>query len=249
MEVLNCIMEIGEQMLISGAEVHRVEESIKRMSLALGAKRVDVFIITSSMVVTVHTDDTNTLTQTRRITTINTDFEKLHKLNKLSRDICEKHFTEQEIRERLNEIVNSKRYSIIIELLFYSITTCVFTVFFGGNIKEAILSFIVGFLVRFCVFQCEKIISNRIFVKFLSMVIVSALALFATKTGLILKADTIIIGNVMTLIPGIGLTNALRDLFVGDSIAGILRLIEALLTAIAIAAGYFCVAVLIGGVL
>lgn len=248
MEVLNFIMEIGEQMLTSGAEVHRVEESIKRMCLAFGAKRVDVFIITSSMVVTVHTVDSSTFTQTRRIIAINTDFEKLHKLNKLSRDICEKHLNEEEIKERLYEIVNAKRYPIILELLFYAITTGIFTVFFGGNFKAAIISFMVGFFVRFGIFLCEKIISNKIFLKFLSMVIVTILAILTTKTGLVLKADTIIIGNVMTLIPGIGLTNALRDLFVGDSIAGILRLIEALLTAIAIAAGYFCVVMLIGGI-
>ena len=52
----------------------------------------------------------------------------------------------------------------------------------------------------------------------------------------------------MTLIPGVGLTNALRDLFTGDSIAGLLRSIEAVLIALAIAAGYFMVVVL-GGLL
>ena len=69
-------MDIGEQMLISGAEVHRVEESINRMCYALGADRVDVFIITSSMVATVYTNDGNTYTQTRRVTSTNIDFEK-----------------------------------------------------------------------------------------------------------------------------------------------------------------------------
>ena len=49
--------------------------------------------------------------------------------------------------------------------------------------------------------------------------------------------------NIMTLIPGIGLTNALRDLFTGDSIAGLLRSIEAVLTALAIAAGFYLVAI------
>ena len=56
------------------------------------------------------------------------------------------------------------------------------------------------------------------------------------------------IGIIMTLIPGIGLTNALRDLFTGDSIAGLLRSIEAALTALAIAAGYFLISV-VGGML
>ena len=86
--LLNCAMDIGEQMLLSGAEVHRVEESIKRMCSSFGAKRTDVFIITSSMVVSVFTDDDKSYTQTRRILNSSTDYEKLHKLNELSRKIC-----------------------------------------------------------------------------------------------------------------------------------------------------------------
>jgi len=59
--------------------------------------------------------------------------------------------------------------------------------------------------------------------------------------------DMVIIGNIMVLIPGIGLTNAIRDLFVGDNIAGLLRLIEAGLLALAIGAGYFLFVWMIGG--
>lgn len=249
MEVLNCIMEIGEQMLLSGAEVHRVEDSIKHMCFASGAKRVDVFIITSSMVVTVHTDDGTTQTQTRRITAANTDFEKLHKLNELSREICEKHLTKEQIQVKLDQAINCKKFPLIMELLFYSIIAGSFTVFFGGNIKETIISFLVGFLVRLSIFLCDKIISNKIFQKFISMVIVTALAFLTVRVGWVNNADQIIIGNVMTLIPGIGLTNALRDLFVGDSIAAVLRFIEAILTAAAIAAGYFLIAVIFWGTL
>ena len=51
----------------------------------------------------------------------------------------------------------------------------------------------------------------------------------------------------MTLIPGVGLTVALRDLFVGDSITGVLRTIEAVLFALAIAGGYLISALIMGG--
>jgi uncharacterized membrane protein YjjP (DUF1212 family) len=68
----------------------------------------------------------------------------------------------------------------------------------------------------------------------------------AVKLNIIADADKVIIGNIMSLIPGIGLTNALRDLFSGDSIAGLLRAVEVLLTALAIAAGYFLITILGG---
>ena len=43
-------MTIGEQLLCCGAEVGRVEDTIRRICLAYGASRADVFSITSSIV-------------------------------------------------------------------------------------------------------------------------------------------------------------------------------------------------------
>lgn len=67
-----------------------------------------------------------------------------------------------------------------------------------------------------------------------------------TKIGLYSNVDKVMIGSIMLLIPGIALTNALRDLFAGDTISGILRLLEALIQAGAIACG-FALAVFLGG--
>lgn len=235
------IIDIGEQMLLSGAEVHRVEESISRMGYALGAERVDVFIITSSMVVTFHTKNGETYTQTRRITTSNTDYEKLHQLNELSRNICDNRLSEIQITNQLELISNIKKAPIWVEIICFSIIAGAFTLFFGGNIKESVISLIIGAIVRITIYFPEMIISNKIFNKFLSTVIITLLTFLLLKCKIIMSADNIIIGNIMTLIPGIGLTNALRDLFTGDSIAGLLRLIEAVLMALAISAGYFLV--------
>ena len=70
----------------------------------------------------------------------------------------------------------------------------------------------------------------------------------AVRAGLIASPDNVIIGNIMTLIPGVGLTTSLRDLFVGDTVTGIMQSIEAVLLALAIASGYLLTALLFGGV-
>lgn len=246
-KLLNYIMDIGEEMLISGAEVHRAEESVKRMCLAFGAKRTDVFIITSSMVVTVFTDD-KTFTQTRRITKGETNFEKLHKLNQLSRQICDKGLKAEEISEKLEKIKQTKTYPFWLECVCYAVIAAVFALFFGGSVSDMLVSLFIGAVVRFGIEFSNKLISNKIFQKFFSSAVVTLLAFLAVKLGLTASVDKVIIGNIMTLIPGIGLTNALRDLFTGDSIAGLLRSIEVFLTALAIAAGYFLV-VTIGGMI
>ena len=237
-------MDIGEQMLISGAEVHRVEESVTRICNALGAVRVDVFIITSSMVVTIHTNDGEIYTQTRRIMSSGIDIEKLHRLNQLSREICEKNLSAEEIETKLNAAINCKKYPIWWEFVCYAAIAGAFTLFFGGTAIETLISLLVGFAVRCSISVFNRVITNKIFSKFISTAVATFLALIAVKFGWIPNVDKIIIGNIMTLIPGIGLINALRDLFTGDSIAGLLRTIEAVLTALAIAAGYFVIAVL-----
>ena len=108
------------------------------------------------------------------------------------------------------------------------------------------VSLFVGLVVPFCLRFSEKFLSSKIFTRFLCSAVATLLAFLSVWCGIIRSVDMVIIGNIMTLVPGVGLTNALRDLLVGDSVSGLLRLIEAILMAIAIAAGYFLVAVLGG---
>ena len=73
-------------MLGAGGEIGRVEDSISRMGVAYGAIKSNVFIIPSSIELTITFADGNTVTRTRRIrTSPSTDFRKLQALNALSR--------------------------------------------------------------------------------------------------------------------------------------------------------------------
>ena len=154
-EKLTCAMDIGEHLLTSGAEIHRVEESIERMCRAFGVKRVDVFIITSSMVVTIFDQNDNTYTQTRRITGTTTDFEKIHRLNALSRKICSQEMTVAQIRAELAKAIERRCYPFWLECICYSVIAGAFTLFFGGDLTEALVSLAVGLLVRLgcCLFE------------------------------------------------------------------------------------------------
>ena len=247
-DLLRYAMDIGEQMLICGAEVHRVEDSVTRICRAFGATRVNVFIITSSIVVTVYTADEESYTQTRRIMGTGTDMERLHRLNQLSREICSKEMTLEELREKYEECINCKTYPVWFVILCHSLIAAVFTAFFGGTLRDTLVSPIIGFITSILTMYSDRLNVNKILEKFICSYIVTAFAFIFMKVNFIASVDKVIIGNIMTLIPGIGLTNALRDLFVGDSIAGILRSVEAALLALAIGAGYFLFVWTLGGV-
>ena len=64
---------------------------------------------------------------------------------------------------------------------------------------------------------------------------------FFTLAALVLPqidSSQIMIGTIMLLVPGVAFGNALRDLLCGDLIAGGLKTVQAVLSALMIAFGY-----------
>ena len=53
-----------------------------------------------------------------------------------------------------------------------------------------------------------------------------------------LQMDKIMIGDIMLMIPGLAMTNALRNMLVGNTISGTMRLAESLIWAAALAGGF-----------
>ena len=84
--LLNVLIQMGEALQNSGAEIYRVEDTLNRIGYACGAEEMNVFVITSSIVITLKMPGEESLTQTRRLRNSgNNDFVKLEELNELSR--------------------------------------------------------------------------------------------------------------------------------------------------------------------
>lgn len=246
-EVLSCAMAIGENMLISGAEIYRVEDCISRICKAYGAVRTDVFTITSSIVLTVTFPDEETLTQTRRIDGYSTNLTRVDRLNHLSRQICCERPEFETFREQFLEAVNPREYSYLTQTLAFALIASSFTAFFGGSWIEALLSGCIGILLKATVSLTEFVNFNRVLSNLIASFVMSTIAFVCVKAGLVASVDMIVIGNIMLLIPGILLTNSIRDMISGDTIAGLLRFAEAIIFAIAIAGGYILASFVFGG--
>lgn len=235
--ILSSILDVGEMMLIAGAEVNRVENTICHMGTAYGYTRVDVFTITSSIVVTVHGEDGTILTQTRRISEYETDMWKIEKCNALSRKISNQKLSLEDFQESVLEIRKGKRYSDKIMLFCYGGVSGVFSIFFGGGVGDGAAAFLGGLILWFVIKAGKRLRVQNIVLTLLSSAVVGLSAVLFTEAGLGKSVDQIIIGNIMPLIPGLFFTTSLRDMISGDIISGLLGLCEAILKAVAIAAG------------
>ncbi len=245
------VLEILQMMIEAGAEIYRAEESALRIFKAYAFSRVDVYATTSNIIVSVETEDGVVKTHTRRIGQISTDIERVHRLNMLVRRITAECPDVAWIRGEIEEIRQTPKYPVWVVIAFYGIIAGAFYVFFGGRRPvELAVATGIGLLSGVVTTVLDRLHANKFLLKFLCAFFASIISVFLARCGVVtaVGVDYIIIGNIMTLIPGIGLTNSLRDLFTGDSISGVLRLIEAALLALAIACGYIITTLLFGGV-
>ena len=248
-QLLTCALDIGEKMLISGAEIGRVEDSIRLICSAYGCLRTDVFTITSSIVVSIEDKDRKYYTQSRRITGSSTDLTRLDRLNSLSRKVCKDIPSMDYIHQQLADIDALKPYPLWVQVLSSAMIGGAFAIFFGGNSADGAVAAVLGALLRLLTWLLQKAHINQILVNVTATFLLSSAAILAVRHGLGSDANEIIIGNIMLLIPGIALTNSLRDMISGDIISGLLRFLDAILVAAAIAAGYILAAHLLGGTL
>lgn len=247
--ILSCALDIGEHMLVSGAEIYRVEDCICRICFAYGATDVDVFTITSSIVATVEPPGEQRLTQTRRIGKYATNLERVDQLNQLSREMCRTRMDFDEFQKKFRNIMRQKRYTEKQEMAAYAMIAAAFTLFFGGTWKDALVSAGIGCVLKCVVYLVGAVRFNHVLSNMIASFVLSVLAFLFVNWGVADNVDMIVIGNIMLLIPGVALTNALRDMVSGDTMAGILRFMEACILALAIAAGYILASFAMGGVL
>ena len=218
--LLHLLLDMGEMLLASGAEINRVEDTLQRIGRAYGAAKMNVFVITSSIVITMERTDGELLTHTRRVNyTGSTDFTALEQLNALSRNCCINPIPLDQFQRRLQEIAEPRgRWDL-----------------YMGSILAA-----GSFAVLICFIQqkATKLFANTIMFNLFCSFVVGTVICLTVKVLPVLNMDKIMIGDIMLLIPGIPATNSIRDMLMGDTISGLMRLIESILWAGALACGF-----------
>lgn len=242
------LVKMGEALQNSGAEVFRVEDTLNRIAAAYGAEEVNVFVITSSIVVTLTMPDLPPQTQTRRLRHASgNDLLALEELNALSRRICAAPPSVDIFQTQLDAIL-AQRPNDRLRLAGSILAASSFAIFFGGNLWDGLLAGGIAVLVCWMERHLTPFCMNGVEFQFIASFLSGISTLLMCRFGTQFHADKVLIGIIMLLIPGIILTNSIRDILLGDIISGSLRLIEAILMAAVLALGIMASIWLMGGI-
>ena len=235
--LLDLVTDLGYELAMSGAETFRVEESITRILAAYGLQ-AEVFAIPNCLIVSLETSDGRPLTRMRRIGFHGNDLDAVERLNGLSRALCSRAPAPEEGKRWLAEVKRTARvYSLPIFLAGAFLGAGGYAMFFGGSWIDGLAGGLCGILVGLVNKFMDRLKANHFFSTIAAAFLMALAAYTLGAAGITPCPDTVIIGALMILVPGLLFTNAMRDIIYGDTNSGINRIVQVFLIAAAIALG------------
>ncbi|MBY0148515.1 threonine/serine exporter family protein [Neobacillus niacini] len=236
-EIMNVCLLAGKIMLQSGGETYRVEDTMMRIAAAFGIENSHSYVTPTGIIFSAEGAEP-TKTKLIRISSRSTDLKKVAMVNSISRQITNGEINLEAALTLLKELEElNVTFPFMIQVAAASIASGCFMIMFKGEWIDFIPSMVTGGLGYFGFLYFHRYIPIKFFSEFLASFIIGFLALILIKIGVGSQLDKIIIGSVMTLVPGLLVTNAVRDLMAGHLVSGLSKGAEALLTAFAIGSG------------
>lgn len=235
--LLNFAVGVGEVMLANGAETHRVEDTVERILSVKEGRMPETFVTPTGFFASIQGPLTGTITKFRRISRRSINLEKVTRANSLSRNFVAGKITLQDGFEELERIEKMIPFPRHLVILCYGAVCSSFALLFNGTIYDALAAFFVGIFLGLIAELMEKKRVSPFLVSLFGGVSITFITLIFHLLDFGTNYNTVITGCLMPLVPGFALTNSIRDIMNGDFISGTARLIEALITAVAVAAG------------
>ena len=207
-------VDLAVQTIECGGEVSRAEETIRRINDC----NCNVFATTNLIVAQ------KGKVKHRRIYKGNVNLSELARINSVSRALA----------NESNAIQNYTEYeSPIIELISNFFATASFSLFFGGNLIDALFAGLISIAISIGKFN--KIEFNTFSKNLVSTFFATILSFVPSLLKISVHQDKIIIGTIMLLVPGLTVVNAIRDMMNSDLLAGMGELFDAVMSALSIA--------------
>lgn len=233
-------LQAGQILMANGSEIARVEDVMLRIGKAAGIENMQVYALLNAITVTF---PDQSITQMRaippRIQTM--DMEKVVAVNDLTRQFTAHQISLLDLHDSLSQVdATIPTFPVWLQIIGSILVSIVFMIMLTKN--SAPINLFLTALTSCLAYAIYWLVRNRFnmrfFGLFLSSLMISLVMLICSQ---FLRAPfdsgKVIIGAIMPLLPGVALTNAVREIMAGNFISGQGRIVEALLSLVSIGLG------------
>lgn len=228
----------GEIMLVSGAEVYRVEDTVSRMLKKSGLTQIEVFVLSTGIFATLSDPSVPAITVVRRVRERSSNLSRLYQVNNISRAFCSDQLTVEAAQAELEKLSGFSEYGFWQKCAGYAMVTGFFAVLFSGGIRDCLAAALVGVVLAFALAGVARLRFNDFCQNAAGSFILAVTALWIKAAVFSdMNLDAVIISAIMPMVPGVTFTSAIRDTLNGDYSSGVARIAEAVVVALAVAFG------------
>ena len=238
-KVLDTAVKAGSILLSSGAEIYRVEETMKRIANYYGLADNGIFVLSNGIFFTSEDSYYDMYAKVAHIPFGGVHMEKIARVNELSREIELGKYSVEEAWEELIKIEKTGTKCIVETLMAYGFGAGCFCFTFGGSFSDSVAAFIAGVML-FCItyyLEGRKQATSKIIMNILAGFVSTATGLILFRLGLGNDVNSIVLGGIMPYLPGVSFVIAVRELANSNYIAGSVRLLDTLLITTGLAIG------------
>jgi uncharacterized membrane protein YjjP (DUF1212 family) len=235
--IIQLAAETGRIVLENGGETQRVENTVQHVCELFGVKSASCFTTPTGIMLSAIDTEGHTASLIKRIHSRTTNLEKISKIKTLVYGDHSTEITMQWFEQQLIAIDKTKQYTKRVNIIAACFGAGCFSMVYGGNFHDFPVAFLIGGIIKSVSLLLDRFSVNSFFINVICGAITAWLALFSVHHHIGENPNEIIIGALMLLVPGLAITNAIRDTIVGDFLSGTARAVEAFLVAVAIAVG------------
>ncbi|KRL96918.1 threonine/serine exporter family protein [Liquorilactobacillus satsumensis] len=234
-QIIETVLLAGKIMIENGADMARVDDTMTRIARNAGIKDPKIFETTTGILMSL---PEKRASQVEPIQKRTIDLEKVSSVNQQSRAFQKGQISLQEFRDSLIKLnVTSPFFSFWLQLVAATVISVTLMLMYGGAWQDMFATALAGGFGYSCYYFINNRLQVRFVSEFLGAFLIGITAVLCVRWGAGNQIDMITIGGVMPLVPGVPITNAVRDVFAGHFLSGMARALESLLSACAIGMG------------
>lgn len=237
-EVLNIALLSGEILLTSGSEIYRVEDTIDRICSAYGID-CEAFVTPTGIIISgwAVNNPSESVSLVKRIRNRTINLHNIEIINTFSRELQESIMPYEQALGKLKDMKKGPYFPFVKRLPAAGLTSFAYTVLFKGTVMDGLFAAAISMLIYSILEKMKRFNFSQYFGIFFCSLTAGLISITASHLISTLNVNSIIIGSIMILVPGLAITNGIRDALHGDILSSQARVVEALIVVTSIGVG------------
>lgn len=244
--VLEFCVELSRRMILSGANLERVQLAVARICHVYDLEDVSLFLLSDNITLSALDSAGRFAIRHCSIPPAGIHLGRLKALNDLSFSVAAKKPAPTKLHALLVEASRVRERPDWAVLLGQVMALSCLSLIFGGGLRELIAVALAAVALHYVLIAAARPVLGRMVTNALSMYLATLVVILLMRTGLSQNGPVILITLSMLVIPGIPLVNAVRNLLCGNEMNGILQLAKVCIETLALAMGIYLALLMFG---